>query len=98
MDKPYTAGKGGATLQDVALMDKDGEIVGSFVRDSSRWKHGGCELPRDVRSWAKEKFGFGITSVDSYMCNDPLGFIAIMLDIAGDHDGAAEIDDINGEL
>jgi hypothetical protein len=40
----------------------------------------------------------GVCSVIAYLEQNPLDFIAIMLDIAGEHEEAAQLDAINREL
>jgi hypothetical protein len=44
------------------------------------------------------KATLGLCSVDAYFRQNPLDFIAIMFDIAGDDETAAEIDHINQSI
>jgi hypothetical protein len=53
-----------------------------------------------VGQWFQREFGVALAtcSVIAYMQEDPLGFISIMLDIAGEHETAAQLDAINAGL
>jgi RHS repeat-associated protein len=56
-----------------------------------------------VKGWSKAlgRAGFTaacISSLDAYLQQDPLGFVAITLDCAGAHDTAAQVDRLNGML
>jgi RHS repeat-associated protein len=100
IDRWYQAAGSNDMLRDVALRYK-GKDMGSFVIGQGRWKHGPHgQIPNGVRSWAHAKFGtiLGLSSVVAYMEQNPLDFIAIMLTIHGNFEGALAIDRINGVL
>jgi len=98
VDKPYNAGPG-QFRQDVHLFYR-GKDMGSIVKGTGEWKHGGGKVPGDVESWAKEKFcaGIGGDTITASFNADPLMVIAIFLDLAGEFDKAAELDRLNGLL
>jgi RHS repeat-associated protein len=91
---------GNQWVRDVHLIYR-GKDMGSFAIELGRWKHGPHgSIPRDVRKWFEGEFGtvLGVCSVIAYLEQNPLDFIAIMLDIAGEHEEAAQLDAINREL
>jgi RHS repeat-associated protein len=91
----------------------NGKEIGS-IWNSGTWKHLYHDLSHNkardlveklkahsskrVRGWAKVLGRAGYCSVVLYFEHDPLDFLAIMFDIAGDHETAAMIDQINSMM
>jgi hypothetical protein len=96
IDSPYDPGNG-TFVQDCHFGDKSGDL-GSF-RSDGQWKHfKGNEVPNRVRK-SNHLLGWVIPcSLIAYFQQNPLDFLAILLDIQGEHQAAARVDRLNEEL
>jgi RHS repeat-associated protein len=86
----------------VVLRDERGRLVGSYYLhpQTRTWNHPPkWHIPERVRRGLRGA-GIGIPacSVIAYLEQDPLGFLAIVFNIAGEHDKAADLDRMNGTL
>jgi RHS repeat-associated protein len=76
-----------------------GDVELGSIRSDGILKHGNT-MPNKRVSKALRKLGWviGLTTLDTYFQQDPLDFISILLDIAGEHELAAQLDAINRNL